>query len=686
MKRIYLFSIITYICLFLTTSVYATDNPVTLGNVSPNQLRIQINSGGSYCIYRWIGGGWQNQFYAPNSHLFAIKIGNTVFTSGGNTLPEASEFLTSAGVTLTYFQSIEDVGIPVTSGVQQEMTKKFTGFYNGQQFSVTLKITYNISTPDYLIKHATIDATNIPSGTPIILAYGWDTFVNIADAGFAYILPDIFGLNDNPSIEIRYLTTAQVQSLRLVGASNSTGNGALIAFFPIGRNFDRAYSSTPYNNGYCFNIPNLTPGNGTSVGDSSKYMFQFGPFAGAIFPDDDNGQGVGYDNIPAGQVTEIKTGLTFTTSLDGELDYFWNGQKNLTANIGDNVNLNLNYLSYSPMPLTNVGFRVAHTGLQILSGGCSSSGFTGGISTCVVGSEFYQLTGASVAALGNASISVPVNITRAGQWVVDGNSISNMTQTLPLGSPATLTVVTTVSLADNTAVALCAGDSMQCAVKYPNTVTAANDLTVNLTYSGDISDYSVKPASVTIPAGQNSALFTVKASPTATNNATMTISLSETNQAFATIVAPSSVHITVKPSYNDTIRAKISLGERYSEYNFNVSPSQTGFHPYQQVLQTTALCDSIVNLIVEVLPRIITAFSPFNKDGINDYFMKGFKVQIFNRYGALIYETRTQKQLDLGWDGKDNNGHDVEPGLYFYILYDSLGKPEIKSSVEVLKR
>jgi gliding motility-associated-like protein len=104
-------------------------------------------------------------------------------------------------------------------------------------------------------------------------------------------------------------------------------------------------------------------------------------------------------------------------------------------------------------------------------------------------------------------------------------------------------------------------------------------------------------------------------------------------------------------------------------------------------LKTEEGCDSIVTLNLDVIYYpFITAFSPFNKDGVNDYFMPGFKVQIFNRYGALIYETRTQEEQDTGWDGRNSKKQNVEPGLYFYILYNSGGKPRLKSSVEVLKR
>jgi hypothetical protein len=198
------------------------------------------------------------------------------------------------------------------------------------------------------------------------------------------------------------------------------------------------------------------------------------------------------------------------------------------------------------------------------------------------------------------------------------------------------------------------------------------------------------------------------------------------------------LNLLVLPSYNDTIRASICLGEYYNDGEFDIAPSQSGFLTYTHSYVTSNNCDSIITLELTVNPvyyeyisasiyedeyykignyqyntpglhisnlltqdgcdSIInltldviyypseTAFSPFNKDGVNDYFMPGFKVQIFNRYGQLIYETKTAEEQYRGWDGRNSRGHDVEPGMYFYILYNSSGKPRLKSSVEVLKK
>ncbi len=57
----------------------------------------------------------------------------------------------------------------------------------------------------------------------------------------------------------------------------------------------------------------------------------------------------------------------------------------------------------------------------------------------------------------------------------------------------------------------------------------------------------------------------------------------------------------------------------------------------------------------------VNTFSP-NNDGINDVFMKGWHLQIFNRNGVFLYEGND------GWDGK-YNGQTVKNDTYFYVLF-----------------
>ena len=84
-------------------------------------------------------------------------------------------------------------------------------------------------------------------------------------------------------------------------------------------------------------------------------------------------------------------------------------------------------------------------------------------------------------------------------------------------------------------------------------------------------------------------------------------------------------------------------------------------------------CEDSYTLVVNVkdpdliIPNVITP----NGDGINDLlhlsevFFKSYNVQIFNRWGHLIYELINQTGLAL-WDGKTASGDTVTDGVYFY--------------------
>lgn len=80
-----------------------------------------------------------------------------------------------------------------------------------------------------------------------------------------------------------------------------------------------------------------------------------------------------------------------------------------------------------------------------------------------------------------------------------------------------------------------------------------------------------------------------------------------------------------------------------------------------------------VNVVNDCSVAMVNIFTP-NGDGVNDYFnprlylgagLKAFHMQIFNRWGQLIFETKT---LDgRGWDGKFNNVDQPEE-VYVYMV------------------
>jgi len=91
-------------------------------------------------------------------------------------------------------------------------------------------------------------------------------------------------------------------------------------------------------------------------------------------------------------------------------------------------------------------------------------------------------------------------------------------------------------------------------------------------------------------------------------------------------------------------------------------------------------CSDSIYKDVSVLKRetifVPNVFTPQNTDGLglNDYFtirsygINNYHMQIYNRWGSLIYETNN---INPGWDGTFN-GDSCPDGVYFYII-DAIG-------------
>ena len=83
-------------------------------------------------------------------------------------------------------------------------------------------------------------------------------------------------------------------------------------------------------------------------------------------------------------------------------------------------------------------------------------------------------------------------------------------------------------------------------------------------------------------------------------------------------------------------------------------------------------CQDSVEFIIEVqgMPEVNNVFTP-NQDGINDeflfseYAMGIVDVQIFNRWGQLVY---TWVGSDKSWKGIGIDGKDLPEGVYFYVF------------------
>jgi gliding motility-associated-like protein len=79
---------------------------------------------------------------------------------------------------------------------------------------------------------------------------------------------------------------------------------------------------------------------------------------------------------------------------------------------------------------------------------------------------------------------------------------------------------------------------------------------------------------------------------------------------------------------------------------------------------TGCLADTVLSITLnnEFNENLPNAFSP-NGDGINDVFMKGVDLLVFNRWGMEIFKSQNKE----GWDGM-YNGKRVAKGEYLYII------------------
>jgi gliding motility-associated-like protein len=104
------------------------------------------------------------------------------------------------------------------------------------------------------------------------------------------------------------------------------------------------------------------------------------------------------------------------------------------------------------------------------------------------------------------------------------------------------------------------------------------------------------------------------------------------------------------------------------------SPEQTTV--YTLTVTSDEGCKSTDNMrIIVKEPRVVkipNVISP-NGDGVHDRWVIGniedypdAEVQIFNRYGAQVYEVKGYNNAN-GWDGK-LNGADLPVGAYYYII------------------
>lgn len=133
------------------------------------------------------------------------------------------------------------------------------------------------------------------------------------------------------------------------------------------------------------------------------------------------------------------------------------------------------------------------------------------------------------------------------------------------------------------------------------------------------------------------------------------------------------------------------------EQNPSFTFPDTGVVDVSQIVTHETGCTDTFTTMIDIMPVSVlhmpNAFTP-NADGLNDEFrgtgyflgIQNYEMQIFNRWGELLYTTDDPLQ---GWDGrKSSDGVMAPPGVYIYKVYyePARGKPKSQKGHVTLVR
>lgn len=141
--------------------------------------------------------------------------------------------------------------------------------------------------------------------------------------------------------------------------------------------------------------------------------------------------------------------------------------------------------------------------------------------------------------------------------------------------------------------------------------------------------------------------------------------------------------VTLKAQWEDksivTPFAPAKAGYTFKEWNTKADGTGDSYAAYVEV-EISSDTKFYAIWVPEEELEIPTAFTPHSNDGMNDIFMEGYEVYIYDRYGDVITHSNN------GWDGT-YKGKTATPGVYVYVLIDKKGNSErtIKGTIEIVK-
>jgi len=173
----------------------------------------------------------------------------------------------------------------------------------------------------------------------------------------------------------------------------------------------------------------------------------------------------------------------------------------------------------------------------------------------------------------------------------------------------------------------------------------------------------------------------------------ITVNLQPVVDAGRSFVVPLGNVVTFRPVVNDSANITFSWSPPIGLSNpYSLTPSLIALEDRTYTLTGTGNggCSASDTVSVKILKpvNIPNAFSP-NGDGINDTWIiqnltdySGAKVQVFNRYGQLVYSVGSYSNP---WDGRSLNGSPLPVGVYYYVIDLQNGFKPLSGSVTILR-
>jgi gliding motility-associated-like protein len=337
-----------------------------------------------------------------------------------------------------------------------------------------------------------------------------------------------------------------------------------------------------------------------------------------------------------------------------------------------------NYVSTSGMCFNNNSFSFNNTSQQLGPGGVISWTFSG--PTAIQTSNSQIISNISYSASGQYPVTL----------VATDNNCSDTTTKI-------------IELYENPIASIDPISSLGCdpmSIKFLNTSTSASGLTYLWTFSDGTTSSQSSPTHIFTPPGTYDYTLSIKTTSQCVDSnqivsvSSITVNPSPVANFTATplvtsIFDPDIFFYNISPT-NDIVSWYYNFddGSESSEINPIHTYAMWGDYTVTQTVINSYACPNTTSLLVRILPEfrfwIPNAFTPGNKDGLNDVFkpivigVEDYSFMIFDRWGELIYKT---DETEAGWNGTFKNKPCTDDVYIWKCEFKNIVSQELESHV-----